>query len=112
MKITKGDLCIADLSPTVGSEQTGTRPVVVVSGNALNAGTNICIVCILSSRIKEYPGSTTITPNLENGLEEPSEVMSFQIRTIDQSRIHKQVGKLSIEQIAEIERKVNEVFTF
>jgi mRNA interferase MazF len=46
----------ADLNPVKGSEQKGIRPVVIISGNAMNDNLGICIICCLSLKIKNYAG--------------------------------------------------------
>jgi mRNA interferase MazF len=55
------DICFADLNPTQGREQSGVRPVVVISNNVLNSNLDICIVCPLTSQRKGYAGSVLIS---------------------------------------------------
>ena len=50
------EIWITDLNPVKGSEQRGISPVVVLSGNAMNSNLDVCIVCPLSSKIKNYAG--------------------------------------------------------
>ena len=52
----------AYLNPSVGSEQSGLRPVVIISGNALNNNLNVVIACLLTSRIKNYKGNVILEP--------------------------------------------------
>jgi mRNA interferase MazF len=50
------EIWVVDLNPVKGSEQKGIRPVVVISGNAMNDHLNIAIVCPLTTQIKNYAG--------------------------------------------------------
>jgi mRNA interferase MazF len=68
-----------DLNPTKGSEQSGKRPVVVISGNTMNENLPACIVCPLSSQIKYASTCTTLKKSKTNKLKNDSEVITFQI---------------------------------
>jgi mRNA interferase MazF len=54
MKMKQGELWYADLNPVVGSEQSGFRPMLVISGNLLNTYLNVVIYCPLTTKIKNY----------------------------------------------------------
>ena len=56
----QGDIYYVDLAPTVGSEQAGKRPAVIVSGNTMNDHLGIVLVCPLSTHIKAYPTCVTL----------------------------------------------------
>jgi len=101
--IRRGDIYRASLAPARGSEQSGTRPVVVLSGSAMNTHSGLCIVCPLTSKIKGYPGSLKIRALARNGLREDSELMLFQIRTITQKRLSKKLGSISAKELEEAE---------
>lgn len=64
-------------NPVKGSEQSGRRPAVFVSGNALNDNLNTVIVCPLTSKIKKYKGNVVLSPNKENGLEKNQKFWFF-----------------------------------
>ena len=74
------DIWFANLDPTKGSEQAGLRPVVIISGDSMNQNTSLCLVCPLSSKIKNFPTTVFVKKTPQNGLTADSEVLTFQIR--------------------------------
>ena len=106
------EIYIADLNPIKGSEQRGIRPVVVISGNAMNENLEIGIVCPLTSNLKHYAGSVSVQKDSKNNLEHDSEVITFQIRTISKERLLQKIGEISNSQLVEIKKKLNEVLTY
>jgi mRNA interferase MazF len=106
------DICLADLNPVQGSEQNGIRPVVIVSGNAMNDNLNICIVCPLTTQIKRYSGCIILKKDDINKLDSDSEVITFQIRTITKSRVVRKIGEITEKQLNEIVIGLNDVLTF
>ncbi|MFO7615576.1 MAG: type II toxin-antitoxin system PemK/MazF family toxin [Bacteroidales bacterium] len=106
------DICLADLNPVKGSEQSGIRPVVVISGNAMNDNLNICIVCPLSSNIKHYAGCIVLKKDDLNQLDHDSEVITFQVRTISKSRLVKKIGVITEYQLQQILDGLMEVMTY
>jgi len=62
------EIWLADLNPVKGSEQQGISPVVVLSGNAMNSNLNVCIICPLSSKIKNYAGCLVLNRDSVNDL--------------------------------------------
>ena len=89
------EIWMADLNPTIGSEQSGIWPVVILSGNALNDHMPIVIVAPLSSKIKNYKGHPVLSPDKSNGLEAPSEILLFQIKSISKIRLQQKLGEIS-----------------
>lgn len=100
-EIKQKNIVLIDLNPTRGSEQKGTRPAVVISGNAFHVS-GLAIVCPLTSKIKNYEGNVVLRPNKKNGLSELSEILVNQIRTISQDRISKVLGEVSDEEAEKI----------
>jgi mRNA interferase MazF len=85
--MNRGDIYVADLSPTVGSEINKRRLVLIVSNNANNRAANTITVLPITSNVsKIYPFEILLTPHLPK----PSKVQAQQIRTISKERI---VGK-------------------
>ncbi len=76
------DIYLVNLDLVRDKEQSGLRPVVIISGNTMNKNLNIVITCPLTSSIKNYPGSVFIAKNSINKLKSNSEVLVFQIRDI------------------------------
>ena len=106
------EIWLADLNPSVGSEQMGIRPVVIISGNAMNDNLGISIICPLSSKIKQYAGCLVLTPDSKNGLDLESEVISFQVRAISQSRLTRKIGEITIEQLEKLRIGLNEILRY
>ncbi len=106
------DIYLADLNPGKGKEQKGRRPVVVISGNTMNKSFGILIICPISSKIKNYAGCVKLGKNKTNKLDEDSEIMTFQIRTIAKDRMIKKIGEITNEQLKEIFYSLNEVFYY
>ena len=102
----------ADLNPVQGSEQRGTRPVVIISGNTMNDHLDIGIICPLSSKIKNFAGCLVLKRNKINGLEMDSEIISFQVRTISKSRLVSKIGQISEEELRQVKVGLNEILTF
>jgi len=98
----QGEIWFADLEPTKGSEQSGRRPVVIISGNTLNETLPIIIVVPLSSKIKEYPTCVRISPIRSSGLKKASEAIPFQVRTVSKKRLTKRIGRVSSDELREI----------
>lgn len=106
------EIWLVDLNPIKGSEQRGVRPVIVVSGNAMNDNLGICIICPLSTKIKKYAGCLVITKDPVNGLDQDSEVITFQIRTISGERFIRKIGEITMAQLTVIRRGLNEILTY
>jgi len=97
--VNKWDICFCVLDPTLGSEQRGTRPVIVVSNNAVNHNLPIATVLPLSSvkpTDKIYPTEVLLEADV-TGLPKDSVAMVQQIRTITHSRLKPSVGSLQNE---------------
>ncbi len=105
MKVEKNDVYYADLSPVVGCEQGGTRPVLILQNDIGNRYSPTVIVAAITSRMKRAKMPTHIPIKMESGrLPKNSIVMLEQIRTIDKERLVNYVGKISKESISVIER--------
>lgn len=96
MEYHRGDIVWADFGDTIGSEQGGIRPAVVIQNEKGNQHSPCLIVAIMTSKDKK-PMIThvSVNPSSETGLKRPTTTMMEQIRTIDKSRILGWSGKLS-----------------
>lgn len=74
-----GDLIWTDFDPTRGREQAGRRPALVISPAAFTANTGLAIVCPITSRIRPFPTSVVLPPNLAVS----GEILTSHIRSID-----------------------------
>jgi len=106
------EIHLANLNPTVSNEQSGIRPVVVISGNTMNSKSGLCVICPLSSVVKNYPFCTLLSKNNSNKLKQDSEVLSFQLRTISQKRLIKKIGEVEEEDLQSVLHNINDVFRF
>ena len=89
--IHRGEIYYADLSPVIGSEQGGYRPVVVLQNNKGNRYSTTIIVAPISSKLTKNPLPTHFMVE-NNYLEKKSVILLEQIRTIDKQRIREKVG--------------------
>ncbi len=103
--IKRGEIYYADLSPVVGSEQGGVRPVLVVQNDVGNKFSPTVIAAAITSQLDKAKLPTHITlPAEKYGLPKNSVVLLEQIRTLDKRRLKEKIGELS----ADIMTKVNE----
>ncbi len=99
----RGDVYLADLDPYIGSEQGGTRPVVVLQNNTGNFFCPTLIVAPITSRSnKKVNLPTHYYVEKIQGLDCSGMVLLEQIKTIDKRRVRKYLGKMSRLQMDEI----------
>jgi mRNA interferase MazF len=110
--IKKNEIWMADLNPRKGKEQSGLRPVVVISGNAMNQNFDSIIACPLTTKIKNFHGNIILTPSKSNGLKSASEVLVFHIRSIAKERLVKKIGAISDEEVSLIVISLNKLLTY
>ena len=105
MNIKRGELYYADLSPVVGSEQGGVRPVLVVQNDVGNKYSPTVIAAAVTSQMSKAKLPTHIALSAgEYGLPKDSVVLLEQIRTIDKRRLREKIGELPIS----VMHKVND----
>src|SRR5699024_1783330 len=95
LEIKRGYLYYADLSPVVGSEQGGIRPVLIIQNDIGNKYSPTVIVAAITSQINKakLPTHIEISAN-EYGLNKDSVILLEQIRTIDKKRLREKIGCL------------------
>lgn len=94
--IKRGDLYYADLSPVVGSEQGGIRPILIVQNDTGNKYSPTVIGAAITSSITKAKLPTHIAVNAnEFGLQKNSVILLEQIRTLDKRRLTHKIGELS-----------------
>ena len=95
MIVKRGDIFYADLSPVVGSEQGGVRPVLVIQNDVGNKYSPTVIVAAITSQINKakLPTHIELTGD-EYGLSKDSVVLMEQIRTIDKKRLKEKIGHM------------------
>lgn len=91
---SRGEIYFADLDPVFGSEQGGTRPVLIIQNNVGNRYSPTVIVAAVTSRWKKNVLPTHIDAGWTSGLNKRSYILLEQIRTLDKRRLRNKVGKL------------------
>ena len=103
--MNRGEIYYADLSPVIGSEQGGYRPVLILQNNKGNKYSTTVIVAPISSRMTKNDLPTHViieTPFLEK----KSVILLEQIRTIDKKRIDERLGVLSQEFMEKVNQAI------
>ena len=97
MELKLGDVLLVNFEPVKGSEQGRIRPALVIQNNLLNKFSPLTIVAPITSKVydKEYPTNVFISKE-DSALNQDSNVLLNQIRTIDKKRIIKKLGVLDI----------------
>ena len=103
-KIKRGQIYYADLSPVVGSEQGGYRPVLIIQNDMGNRYSPTTIAAVITTRKTKANLPTHIWLNSECGLPKESMVEGEQVRTIDKKRLKSFMGQVSEEVLAEIDK--------
>ena len=93
--ISRGEIYFAELNPVTGSEQGGTRPVLIIQNDAGNAYSPTTIVLPITSQLHKtrLPTHVTLTRQ-ESGLARDSVILAEQMRTIDKRRLRQKVAQL------------------
>lgn len=105
MLVKRGELYFADLSPVVGSEQGGIRPVLVIQNDIGNKYSPTVIAAAITSKLNKAKLPTHIElSSKEYGLEKDSVVLLEQIRTIDKSRLKEKIGELNEFKMSQVNK--------
>lgn len=108
MIIKRGDLFYADLSPVIGSEQGGVRPVLIVQNDIGNKYSPTVIAAAITSQINKAKLPTHIEICAkEYGLQKDSVILLEQIRTIDKKRLREKIGCLDDELMEKVNEALN-----
>ena len=100
MTVKRGDMYYADLSPVVGSEQGGVRPVLIIQNDVGNKYSPTVIAAAITSQTSKNKLPTHININSsEYGLMKNSVILTEQIRTIDKSRLREKIGHIDDESV-------------
>lgn len=104
--IRRGDIFYADLSPVVGCEQGGVRPVLILQNDIGNRHSPTTIVCAITGRPKK-PLPTHAAIAGADRLSRESFALLEQIRTIDRIRLREWVGRLDVQEMEEINQALS-----
>ena len=103
--IRRGDIYYAELNPVVGSEQGGTRPVLIISNNMGNRHSQTVIIAAITGKAQtkaKLPTHTAV--NDFEGLDKDSVVLLEQIRTVDKKRLKQYMGMMPTETMARVDK--------
>ena len=104
MEIVRGDIYYADLSPVVGSEQGGVRPVLVIQNNVGNKFSPTVIIAAITSQLSKAKLPTHIELNKDEfNLNKDSVVLLEQIRTLDKRRLKEKISSINEIKMQQIE---------
>lgn len=106
LKVKKGDIFYADLSPVVGSEQGGVRPVVIIQNDIGNKYSPTTIVAAITSQMNKSRMPTHVQASRYTDLPKNSVVLLEQIRTIDKRRLREKIGHFDHEMMFSIDRSL------
>ncbi|MDO5690215.1 MAG: type II toxin-antitoxin system PemK/MazF family toxin [Tissierellia bacterium] len=95
MRVKRGDLFYADLSPVVGSEQGGVRPVLIIQNDVGNKYSPTVIIAAITSQVGKAKLPTHVqSMSTSTGLPKNSVILLEQIRTVDKKRLREKIGVL------------------
>ena len=105
--VKRGDIYYADLSPVVGSEQGGLRPVLIIQNDVGNKYSPTVIAAAITSRMSKTKLPTHIDVYAERaGLSRDSIVLLEQLRTLDKRRLREKLGHLDEQVMGEIDTAI------
>ena len=104
MEILQYHIYLVNLDPTVGHEIQKTRPCLVISPDEMNQSIQTVIIAPLTTKSHKYPTRIPVTVQNKKGW-----IVLDQIRTIDNIRIIKKIGKINIETIKEVKSVIKEM---
>lgn len=118
MRIKRGDIYYADLSPVIGSEQSGIRPVLIIQNDIGNKFSPTIIAIAITSKQKTKLPTHIELEGTKYGLDKDSVILAEQIRTLDKRRLKSKVGTLDkiimekVKRALEISFGIRGEFTF
>jgi mRNA interferase MazF len=107
-RVLRGDIVWADLDPTQGHEQSGRRPVLVLSQDVFNERSGTVIACALTSQEPRAGFPLTLELSMPK-LPKRSWVKISQIRSLSVKRLGKKLGRASVEQLDQVIEGLNEI---
>lgn len=111
VNVHRGDIYYADLSPVVGSEQGGVRPVLIVQNDVGNRFSPTVIAAAITSQRSKANLPTHILLSAENtGLSRDSIVLLEQVRTLDKHRLKEKMGRLGPEAMSQVDKALSVSF--
>jgi mRNA interferase MazF len=106
-QIQRGDIYLADLRPTVGSEQSGVRPVLIVQNNVGNKYSPTVIAAAITSRRTKARLPTHVQVGMAPGMFPDSIIMLEQLRTLDKSRLLDYISAVQPDTMLAVNQAIN-----
>jgi mRNA interferase MazF len=107
MTVIRGEIWLADLNPTQGSEQAGTRPVLIFQNDSINRFTSTFLTIPLTTNLRRASLPTcALLRQGEGGLDRDSVALCHQLRVLDRLRLKHRLGIVSAQTMATIESRV------
>lgn len=107
MNVKRGDIYMADLSPVVGSEQGGTRPVLVIQNDIGNQYSPTTIIAAITSKISKAKLPTHVEISArQNGLLKDSVILLEQLRTVDKGRLKEKISQVHKSQMDKVDKAI------
>ena len=111
MNVKRGDIYYADLSPVVGSEQGGVRPVLIIQNDVGNRYSPTVIAAAITSRQDKTKLPTHIPIEARDcGLQKDSVVLLEQVRTLDKRRLREKMGSVGIQAMRAVNQALSVSF--
>ena len=111
MTVKRGEIYYADLSPVIGSEQGGTRPVLIVQNDVGNKFSPTVIAAAITSQRFKTSLPTHISVHADEcGLAKDSIVLLEQVRTLDKTRLRERMGSLDEDEMSKINHALSVSF--
>ena len=105
--VKRGDIFYADLSPVVGSEQGGVRPVLIVQNDTGNRHSPTVIAAAITSQMGKAKLPTHIEVTAESsGLPKDSVILLEQVRTLDKRRLRERMGRVNRDVMGQVDEAI------
>ncbi len=107
MTIRRGEIWIATLDPTQGSEQAGVRPIIIFQNDTISRYTTTVISIPLTTNLRRVSlPSSVFIPSGEGGLTQDSVALCHQMRVLDKTRLRNKIGEVNPETLVKLENNV------
>ena len=110
LQVRRGDIYYADLSPVIGSEQGGLRPVLIVQNDVGNKYSPTVIAAAITSQMNKSKLPTHIEFNEKYGLSKESVILLEQVRTIDKARLKEKMGHIDNDTMDMVNKAISVSF--
>jgi mRNA interferase MazF len=109
--LTRGEVWLAGLDPVRGSEQAGTRPVLILQSDPLNSFLRTVVVVPFTTNLhwSRFPFCVLVTVG-DGGLAGDSTALCHQVRVVDKTRLSRRLGRLSDGSMAKVEQAIRATF--